>query len=234
MLKYVITRGPTRPAGAALGRTGASSSSPCRTHPAQPRRSGAPDPDHTVRGPALARLTSMARVATTLTEPSEGRAQAIAFLIDAYEGVRTAAGKGLPHAQAVADILRDAGYDRHVQVVGLLHDVVEDTPRSLQDVRDNFGETIAAMVQALTEDNSIHDYAQRKRALRAQVIGAGTTVIDIALADKIASLQHAEITATLVRRRKLAHYDATLQLAVAAGADEALCQRVAQLLDANP
>jgi hypothetical protein len=49
----------------------------------------------------------MSPVATTLTQPSEGRAHAIAFLIDAYDGVRTAPGKGLPHAQAVADILRD-------------------------------------------------------------------------------------------------------------------------------
>jgi (p)ppGpp synthase/HD superfamily hydrolase len=177
---------------------------------------------------------SMGLVATTVTEPSEGRAQAIAFLIDAYEGVKTAEGKGLPHAQAVADILRDAGYDQCVQVVGLLHDVVEDTPRSIQDVRNRFGETIAAMVQALTEDDSIHNYAQRKQALRAQVIGAGTTVTDIALADKIASLQHARITATRVRPRKLAHYDATLQLAVAAGADPALCRRVAELLEPNP
>jgi (p)ppGpp synthase/HD superfamily hydrolase len=173
-------------------------------------------------------------VATTVTELSEGRAQAIAFLINAYEGVKTAAGKGLPHAQAVADILRDAGYDEHVQVVGLLHDVVEDTPRSIQDVRDGFGDTIAAMVDALTEDDSIGNYAERKRALRAQVIGAGTTVIAIALADKIATLQHARITATRVRRRKLAHYEATLQLAVAAGADEALCRRVAELLEPNP
>jgi (p)ppGpp synthase/HD superfamily hydrolase len=173
-------------------------------------------------------------VVTALTEPSEGRAQAIAFLIDAYEGVRTAPGKGLPHAQAVADILRDAGYVQRVQVVGLLHDVVEDTPRTLQDVRDDFGETIAAMVEALTEDDSIRSYPQRKQALRAQVIGAGTTVMNIALADKIASLQHARITATRVRRRKLAHYDATLQLAVTAGADEALCRRVAELLEPSP
>jgi (p)ppGpp synthase/HD superfamily hydrolase len=170
-------------------------------------------------------------VATTVTELSDGRGQAIAFLIDAYEGVRTATGKGLPHAQAVADILRDAGYDERVQVVALLHDVVEDTPRSIGDVGDGFGETVAAMVQALTEDDSIHNYAQRKRALRGQVIGAGTTVIDIALADKIASLQHARITGTRVRRRKLAHYDATLQLAITAGADEALCRRVGELLD---
>jgi (p)ppGpp synthase/HD superfamily hydrolase len=175
----------------------------------------------------------MGLVATTLTEPSETRAQAIAFLIDAYEGVKTAPGKGLPHAQAVADILRDAGYNQCLQVVGLLHDVVEDTPCSIHDVRDGFGEAVAAMVEALTEDDSIDNYAQRKRALRAQVIGAGTTVMAIALADKIASLQHARITATRVRRRKLAHYDATLQLAVAAGADEALCQRVAEFLEPN-
>jgi hypothetical protein len=76
--------------------------------------------------------------------------------------------------------------------------------------------------------------AQRKRALRAQVIGAGTTVMDIALADKIATLQHARITSSRVRRRKLAHYDATLQLAIAAGADGALCRRVAELLAPNP
>ena len=176
----------------------------------------------------------MGLVAMTLTGSSEGRAQAIAFLIDAYDGVRTAPGKGLPHAQAVADILRDAGYPQSVQVVGLLHDVVEDTPRTIQDVRDDFGETTAAMVQALTENDSIHSYAERKRGLRAQVIGAGPTVINIALADKIATLQHARITAARVRRRKLAHYEATLQLAVAAGADEALCRRVAELLQPNP
>jgi (p)ppGpp synthase/HD superfamily hydrolase len=170
---------------------------------------------------------------SSLTEQSEGRARAIAFLIDAYEGVGTAPGKGLPHAQAVADILRDAGYDERVQVVALLHDVVEDTPRRIDEVRDGFGEPIAAMVAALTEDDGIGNYAQRKRALRAQVIGAGPQVVAVALADKIASLEHAQITATRVRRRKLAHYEATLQLAVAAGVDDALCSRVAELLDAR-
>ena len=170
---------------------------------------------------------------SSLTEQSEGQARAIGYLIDAYQGVRTAPGKGLPHAQAVADILRDAGYDEQVQVVALLHDVVEDTPRTIDEVRNAFGEPIAAMVAALTEDDSIRNYAQRKQALRAQVIGAGPQVVAVALADKIASLEHAQITATRVRRRKLAHYEATLQLAVAAGVDDALCRRVAELLDAR-
>jgi (p)ppGpp synthase/HD superfamily hydrolase len=173
-------------------------------------------------------------LAAAPTSSRGARPEAIAFLIDAYDGGGVRPGKGLPHAQEVADVLRRAGYDEATQVLALLHDVVEDTPRTLEDVRDGFGETIAAMVDALTEDDSIHGYAERKRELRAQVIGAGTTVMNVALADKIASLQHARITATRIRRRKLAHYDATLQLAVAAGADQALCRRVAELLEPNP
>jgi hypothetical protein len=56
--------------------------------------------------------------------------------------------------------------------------------------------------------------------------------MDVALADNIAPLQHARITATRVRRRKLVlHYEATLQLAVAAGADDGLRRRVAELLE---
>jgi hypothetical protein len=47
VLKCVITRGPTHPAGAALGSHGHFSSDPCRTHQAQPGRSGAQDPDQT-------------------------------------------------------------------------------------------------------------------------------------------------------------------------------------------
>jgi (p)ppGpp synthase/HD superfamily hydrolase len=37
----------------------------------------------------------------------------------------------------------------------LLHDVVEDTPRSVEDVRATFGDSMATMVDALTEDEAI-------------------------------------------------------------------------------
>jgi (p)ppGpp synthase/HD superfamily hydrolase len=95
-------------------------------------------------------------------EPSGGRAHAIAFLLDAYAGARTKPGKGLPHAQAVADVLREAGYEPHVQVAGLLHDIVEDTDRNVDDVRERFGDTVAELVAQLTEDDSIRPYARRR------------------------------------------------------------------------
>jgi hypothetical protein len=163
-------------------------------------------------------------------EPAQDRARAIAFLIDAYAGVRTKPGKGLPHAQAVADVLRDGGYGTEVQLAGLLHDVVEDTDRTIDDVEREFGPAIARLVDQLTEDEAITTYGPRKRALRDQVQAAGSPALDIAVADKIATLRHAVLTGTPVRVRKLDHYRATLRLGREAPTADALCATLEELL----
>ena len=165
-----------------------------------------------------------------LTSSRAGRPEAIAFLIDAYEGVGVRPGKGLPHAQAVADVLRRAGYDESAQVLALLHDVVEDTPRTIDEVRDAFGEPMADMVAALTEDTTIRRYTQRKLDLRSRSLAAGSPVVDVALADKIASLRHAVITHTKVSDRTLRHYTVTLQLALTASLAPGLCKQLDELI----
>jgi hypothetical protein len=70
-------------------------------------------------------------------------------------------------------------------------------------VRGAFGDEVAEMVDALTEDDAVTHCFPRKRALR--VASAGSPVVDVALADKIATLRHAVITGTRVTPRKLAH-----------------------------
>jgi HD domain len=86
-----------------------------------------------------------------------------------YDGIPTRPGKGLPHVQAVADVVRDASSCPQVRLAGLLHDVVEDTARTVADVREQFGDTVADIVAHVTEDDT---YAPRKRALRDQVRAA--------------------------------------------------------------
>ena len=158
------------------------------------------------------------------------RAVAIQFLIDAYSGARVRPGKGLPHAQAVADVLGAAGEDETTQLAGLLHDVVEDTSYTVDDVRDAFGDEIADMVAALTEDAEIERYAPRKRELRRQIEAAGAPVVDIAIADKIATLRHAMVTGTRISQRKLAHYGAVLALARATRTPRRLTVELERLL----
>jgi (p)ppGpp synthase/HD superfamily hydrolase len=170
-------------------------------------------------------------MAAAVREPLGERARAIAFLLDAYDGVPPRPGKGLPHTQAVADVLRAAGYGPRVQLAGLLHDVVEDTDRTVADVRTQFGGTVAHIVAQLTEDDSIQPYAPRKHALREQLRAAGSPALNIALADKVATLRHALLTDTPVRKRKRHHYWATLQIARDARVDATLCRQVEELLD---
>jgi hypothetical protein len=55
--------------------------------------------------------------------------------------------------------------------------------------------------------------------------------VDVALADKIATLRHALLTDTPVPERKRHHYRATLEIAREARVDAALCQQLEQLLD---
>jgi (p)ppGpp synthase/HD superfamily hydrolase len=171
-------------------------------------------------------------VPTAVPQRISSRAGAIRFLLDAYAGARVRPGKGLPHAQTVADVLGEAGEDETTQLAGLLHDVVEDTPRTIDDVRDAFGEEVCALVAALTEDDEIERYTQRKRALRKQIEAAGSPVIDIAVADKVATLRHAVVTGTKIAERKLTHYRAVLALGEAAGAPERLSDELAELLGA--
>ncbi len=55
------------------------------------------------------------------------------------------------HCVAVARILADLGVPPEVVAAGLLHDTVEDTTITLEDIRLDFGETIASLVDGTTK-----------------------------------------------------------------------------------
>ena len=150
-------------------------------------------------------------------------------LVEAYRDVVVKAGKGVEHSREVARVLGAVGCNEAVRAAGLLHDVVEDTPWTVADVDRRFGPAVTALVAAVTEDPAITNYRARKGALREQIARAGAAAIDIALADKVASLRYALERGKRPPKRKLAHYEATLALATDAEHPE-LAAQAAELL----
>lgn len=62
-------------------------------------------------------------------------------------------GNDLPyewHLEKVAALAKRLGYREEIQAAAWLHDVVEDTPTSLDEVCDLFGDTIASIVASVT------------------------------------------------------------------------------------
>ena len=165
--------------------------------------------------------------------------EASAALREAYTGVRAKAGKGVAHAEEVGRVLGAAGCPEPVRLAGILHDVVEDTAWTVDDVSARFGAAVGDLVAAVSEDDGIANYRRRKRALREQIALAGPDAIDIALADKVASLRYALDRGKRVPNRKIAHYVATLAMTElwgtrTSGATSRTCSRPSTARDHPP
>ena len=70
----------------------------------------------------------------------------------AHEGQLRASGEPyVNHCVAVAAILAELRVPVDVVVAGLLHDTVEDTPVTLEDIKNDFGEDVARLVDGVTK-----------------------------------------------------------------------------------
>lgn len=74
----------------------------------------------------------------------------------AHSGQKRASGEAyFIHPCAVAKILMELGLDSATVAAAFLHDVIEDTPVTEEDIRSNFGEEILALVSGVTKLDKI-------------------------------------------------------------------------------
>ncbi|TCD54826.1 bifunctional (p)ppGpp synthetase/guanosine-3',5'-bis(diphosphate) 3'-pyrophosphohydrolase [Alloscardovia theropitheci] len=92
------------------------------------------------------------------------------------------------HPIAVAQILADLGMSPTVIAAGLLHDTVEDTEYSLEQCRQEFGDTIAGLVDGVTKltKMDVGDSAQAE-TIRKMIVAMSrdVRVLVIKLADRV-------------------------------------------------
>src|SRR6187399_3258204 len=69
----------------------------------------------------------------------------------------------LVHPLEVADILADLRLDVVSVASGLLHDIVEDTPNSIEKIRELFGEQVAHVVEGVTKLSSLQFASSEER-----------------------------------------------------------------------
>jgi (p)ppGpp synthase/HD superfamily hydrolase len=119
------------------------------------------------------------------------------------------------HPREVACLLYEAGAPDHLIAAGALHDVLEKTGVSASDLRKRFGNAIAKLVLAVSEDEHVAGYTARKAALRDQVATAGVEALTLFAADKISKARELRFEgagAHRSRHRRLAHYQRCLAL----------------------
>jgi len=122
--------------------------------------------------------------------------RAIIFAVRAHAGTERR-GKGFPyiiHPMEAVEIVSTMSADQELLAAAALHDTVEDTDVTVEQLRKEFGERIAALVESesdrfmpgVSEEDSWHE---RKRAAIDRLAGASRDAKIVALGDKLSNMR---------------------------------------------
>jgi len=119
--------------------------------------------------------------------------ESIAFAAERHRNQRRKDADASPyinHPIALATLLATTGGidDQVVLQAAVLHDTIEDTETTYQDLLDRFGEAVASVVAEVTDDKALPK-AQRKQLQVEHAPHASSQAALVKLADKICNLR---------------------------------------------
>ena len=116
--------------------------------------------------------------------------KAIEYAVQKHSG-QMRKGKGVPyivHPLAVMGWLYRMGADENLLAAGVLHDVVEDTDATIDDIKLLFGDDVAELVAAHTDDKTL-EWHERKRKACDEIKSLPKRAQMLILADKLSNIQ---------------------------------------------
>ena len=113
--------------------------------------------------------------------------KAAEWAISAHRDQQRASGEPYySHVRAVAEILSALKLDYETLAAAMLHDVVEDTEVTLDDVRQEFGPVIARMVDGVTKMERIGEFQQLdQEGQRGHIQAESLRKLLLAMADDV-------------------------------------------------
>jgi hypothetical protein len=174
---------------------------------------------------------------------------ALAFAARCHQGQRRESDGAMyiEHPLEVARLLRDASCSEELVAAGLLHHVTDDTDVTVSELTARFGDHVAQLVRAVSDDTCMQSYEPRKRELREQVRRSGQEAALLFAADRISRVRELAVEVSGGRahgdgrgvrplerheRMRLEHYDESLQMLRRVTPRHALVKRLERELDA--
>lgn len=112
------------------------------------------------------------------------RARALATAAHSGQVRKTDGSPYIHHPEAVAAQLERYGFSPVVVAAALVHDVLEDTPVTEAELREELGDAVVAIVTAVSEDKAL-PWRFRKEQYIAAVVEASPEAKAVSVADKI-------------------------------------------------
>lgn len=92
------------------------------------------------------------------------------------------------HLDDVVRTLKEFGYDYlHLLVSGYLHDTIEDTPVETSDIREEFGDVVANIVELVTNKTG-----EDKKRRTFEAIATDRNAVKVKMADRISNIRQGD------------------------------------------
>jgi len=122
--------------------------------------------------------------------------KAIQFAARKHEGQLRRETEPMPyitHPLSVALLVAEDGADDDVVTAALLHDTIEDTGTTREEIAQQFGERVATLVEAVSEvkkrEGKAVGWKERKQEYLTRLESADLSAVAIATADKIDNIE---------------------------------------------
>ena len=116
-------------------------------------------------------------------EEDEEIERAIQYLVHSVESSGDNPKPVILHSIRVGMNLYDRDYEQQIVVSGFLHDLLEDTAVTSDEIRSNFGKAVATIVEATSFDESIDDYLERHSDMYNRCFELGSSAVAVKAAD---------------------------------------------------
>lgn len=143
-------------------------------------------------------MTTAQQIVSNLQKPTEADRRLIekayAYAEKAHEGHQRYSGEPyMTHVAAVGRMIAEMGMGPRTIAAGLLHDTVEDTPVTSEDIRREFGDEILFLVEGVTKLSSVRYYGsdRHNESLRKLFVATSQDirVLIIKLIDRLHNMQ---------------------------------------------
>lgn len=112
------------------------------------------------------------------------------------------------HPHAIAITLAELGMDRDTIIAGILHDTLEDTALTAEEIEEKFGATVRFFVESVTKLSKLkyHGLERHVESLRRLFVATANDVrvIIIKLADRLHNMQTIEYIEPIEKRLRIA------------------------------
>ncbi len=118
-------------------------------------------------------------------QTSKEMEKAVVFLVRAIATSRNNPKPVILHSILVGLSLAKLDYPTHIIQAGFLHDVIEDSEAGIENIREKFGDKVAAIVSACTYNHSIQNKVEQYKDAMSRAATTGKDALVVMAADLI-------------------------------------------------